>query len=104
MMGIAFTPSLVVACLLWAVIGVAAGYGNVTVVTLTQKNVAPEMIGRFMSLAVLAEIGLAPISNALAGALADVNVTVMFVLAGGLLSLTAFVALMNPRLRVPDLT
>ena len=38
----------------------------------------------------------------LAGALADLNVTLMFVLAGDLLTLIALAALANPRLRVPE--
>jgi len=38
------------------------------------------------------EVGLTPVSNALAGLLADRNVTALFVLAGALLTVTALVS------------
>jgi hypothetical protein len=50
----------------------------------------------------LAEVGLTPISNALAGVLADVSVTTLFVLAGGLLTLTALLAASNRNLRAGE--
>jgi hypothetical protein len=55
-----------------------------------------------MSVIVLAEVGLGPISNALAGILADLNLTVLFVLAGGLLTLTAVLAATNPDVRAAE--
>jgi MFS family permease len=100
MIGVAVASSLIAACALWILIGFGAGFGNVTVITLTQKRVSKEMMGRFMSLVVLAEVGLTPVSNALAGVLADVNVTALFVLAGGLLTLTALTAATNRDLRL----
>jgi MFS family permease len=99
MIGVAHAPTLPIACGLWLLIGFGAGFGNVTVITLTQTLVTKDMMGRFMSLVVLAEVGLTPVSNALAGLIADVNVTALFVLAGGLLSLTALLALTNRDLR-----
>ena len=99
MMGVGYAPVLIIACGLFALIGFCAGFGNVNVITLTQKNTTKEMLGRVMSLIVLAEVGLAPISNALAGVLADLNVTALFVLAGGLLMLTSALACMNRDLR-----
>jgi MFS family permease len=98
--GVAHAAALATACVLLVLIGVGAGFGNVNVVTLTQKNVSKAMMGRVMSLIVLAEVGLTPVSNALAGALADWNVTLMFVLAGGLLTLTTLLALLVPEVRV----
>ncbi len=99
MIGVAHTPSLVIACGLFVLIGFGAGFGNVNVITLTQKSVSKDMMGRFMSLIVLAEVGLIPISNALAGILADINVTMMFVVAGALLTTTALLAATNPAMR-----
>lgn len=95
MIGVAYAPTLIIACGLWVLIGFGAGFGNVTVITLTQKLVTKDMMGRFMSLVVLAEVGLSPISNALAGMLADINVTAMFVGAGLLLTITALTAAAN---------
>jgi MFS family permease len=99
MIGVAYAPTLPIACGLWLLIGLGAGFGNVTVITLTQTLVSKDMMGRFMSLIVLAEVGLTPVSNALAGLIADVNVTALFVLAGCLLSVTALLALTNRELR-----
>ncbi len=103
MMGIGFAPTLIMACGLLLLIGCGAGFGNVTVITMTQKRVSKDMMGRFMSLIVLAEIGLTPISNGIAGLIADFNVTTLFVLAGGLLALTGMAAAMNRDLRSAEL-
>jgi predicted MFS family arabinose efflux permease len=99
LVGVAHAAALATACVLLVLIGVGAGFGNVNVVTLTQKNVSKAMMGRVMSLIVLAEVGLTPVSNALAGVLADWSVTLMFVLAGGLLTLTTLLALLVPEVR-----
>jgi hypothetical protein len=98
--GIAFSQSLFVVCALWGLIGLGAGFGNVSVITITQKRVSKDMMGRFMSLIVLAEVGLVPISNAVAGMFADWNVTALFVMSGILLSATALLAVMNPNMRL----
>ena len=57
------------------------------------------MLGRFMSLIGLTEVGLTPLSNALAGVLADWNVTALFVVAGVLLSCITLLAATNSTLR-----
>ena len=102
LIGIAYAQTLVVACGLYLLIGIGAGFGNVNVITMTQKYVDKAMIGRVMSLIVLAEVGLKPISNAVAGILGDLNVTVLFVLAGGLLTLVALLATTNPEMRAVE--
>jgi MFS family permease len=96
MVGLAQASTLVMACGLLALMGMGAGFGNVTLITLTQKRVARDKLGRFMSLIALAEVGLTPISNALAGVMADLNVTAMYILAGGLLTLISLLAVANP--------
>jgi hypothetical protein len=99
MVGIGCVSSLVLACSLWLLTGFGAGFGSLNLITLTQKRVARPMMGRFMSLMALTEVGLTPMSNALAGLLADWNVTALFVLAGALLTVTALLAAMNANLR-----
>jgi hypothetical protein len=99
MVGIGYAASLVLACGLWLLTGFGAGFGSLNLITLTQKRVAKPMMGRFMSLIALTEVGFTPISNALAGLLADWNVTALFVLAGALLTVTALLAAMNGNLR-----
>ena len=99
MVGIGYAPTLLLACALWLPIGFGAGFGSINFITLTQKRVAKDMLGRFMSLIVLTEVGLTPISNALAGVLADWNVTALFVGAGTLLSGITLLAAMSDTLR-----
>ena len=99
MVGIAYSSTLAVTCILWLLIGFGAGFGSLNLITMTQKQVTKPMMGRFMSLIALTEVGLTPISNALAGMLADLNVTALFVLAGVLLTATALVAATNGDLR-----
>ncbi|MBN1967150.1 MAG: MFS transporter [Anaerolineae bacterium] len=103
MVGIAFSQSLVLTCGLWLLIGCTAGFGSINFVTLTQKRVSKPMIGRFMSLIALAEVGLAPLSNAIAGVVADVNVTALFIGAGLLLTTTCLLAISNRTVREGDM-
>ena len=99
MIGIGYASSLAITCILWLLTGFGAGFGSLNMITMTQKRVAKPMMGRFMSLIALTEVGFTPISNALAGLLADWNVTALFVLAGALLTVTALLAAMNGNLR-----
>ena len=99
MVGIAYAPTLIHACVLWLFTGFGAGFGSLNFITLTQKRVARDMLGRFMSLIGLTEVGLTPISNALAGMLADWNVSALFVMARMLLSCIALLAATNSTLR-----
>lgn len=102
MIGIGCAPTLLAACVLWVLIGCGAGFANVHVITITQQRVSPDMLGRFMSVIALAEVGMAPMSNAFAGMLAHWSVTGLFVLAGGLLALVATLASFNPDLRASE--
>lgn len=77
-----------------AVLGVATGFMNVMMFTWRQTRTAEAMIGRVMSLAALASVGLLPVSLAASGALASINVTLLFVVAGG-------VTLLEPSVQRP---
>ena len=99
MIGIGCTSYLPITCILWLLTGLGAGFGSLNFITLTQRRVAKPLMGRFMSLIALTEVGFVPISNALAGILADWNVTALFVLAGALLAVIALLAAMNGNLR-----
>jgi MFS family permease len=102
MIGIGYSSSLAITCILWLLTGFGAGFGSLNLITMTQKRVAKPMMGRFMSLIALTEVGCTPISNALAGLLADWNVTALFVLAGALLTVTALLAAMNGNIRLSE--
>ena len=84
---IGLTSTLYFAAGVALVMGVANGYANINLITWLQWKVAPEMTGRVMSLVMFAAVGLNPISNALAGALIGLNLTVLLVGAGMLMTI-----------------
>jgi MFS family permease len=86
--GIGLFPNFPTVCVLLGVIGIAGGYVNVMVTTWLQTRTAQAMMGRVMSLMSLSSVGLAPLSLAASGILAQHSVSVLFVCAGGLMLLT----------------
>jgi len=79
--------------------GIANGYANIMLITWLQQKVVPEMIGRVMSLVMFAAIGLNPVSNALAGMLIGLNITVLLVCAGLLMTTFTLSAAFSPAVR-----
>jgi len=84
--------SLIPAALVLALAGIATGLINTYGIAWLQRRTDPAMQGRVMSLVMMASIGLVPISLAASGAIADVNPTVLFLIAGGLILLASAVA------------
>jgi MFS family permease len=85
--GVALMPlfaSTVVVAIIALVMGAAAGYQRMILFTWLQKRIPQELMGRVMSLLFFCSIGLAPISNALAGAILQINLNGLFI-GGGLL-------------------
>ena len=80
-------PSLAPAALLMGLSGIATGVVNTYGVSWLQRRTDPAMQGRVMSLVMLASMGLTPIAYAVSGTIADVNPTLLFVLAGVLMLL-----------------
>ena len=75
------------------VMGVLNGYLGILLITGLQRNTPKEMLGRLMSMVVLASMGLVPLSQAVSGAILRWNVPALFLGAGGLLLIcTAFLA------------
>jgi MFS family permease len=87
-----FLSSLILGAVAMGLAGIATGVVNTYGISWLQRRVDPEMQGRVMSLVMLASMGLTPIAYAASGAIADVNVTVLFVACGGLILLTAAAA------------
>ena len=75
------------------VMGLAIGYLNVIGVSWLQARVEVAMLGRVMSLVLVAGFGITPLSTAIAGALIDVNATALFVGSGLLVVATGLAAL-----------
>lgn len=76
-------PSVAVALLVTVPAGFAGGLINLLLISWLQAGVEAAMLGRVMSLVMLASVGLAPISLALAGLLVD-GAVLLFVGAGGI--------------------
>jgi MFS family permease len=86
---VGFIPTLLPAAVVIGVATIAPGMANTLGITWLQRRTASEMQGRVMSLVMLASVGLVPVAYALAGAIAQVNPTLLFVAAGGLMLATA---------------
>jgi len=80
-------PSLPPAALVMGVSGIATGVVNTYGISWLQRRTDPAMQGRVMSLVMLASMGLTPIAYAVSGAIAQVNVTLLFAIAGGMMLL-----------------
>lgn len=91
--------SLPAAALVGLFMGIGIGYVNVMASGTMQKRVAPEMMGRVMSLMMLASFGMGPISNTIVGFLVDVNLNTMFLGAGVLLVVISALSLTNREVR-----
>jgi hypothetical protein len=89
MVAVGVMPSLVPAALLMAVTGVGTGVVNTYGVSWLQRRTDPAMQGRVMSLVMLASMGLTPVAYAASGAIAQVNPTYLFLIAGGMILLCA---------------
>jgi hypothetical protein len=89
MIAVGAMPALVPAAFLMAVTGVGTGVINTYGVSWLQRRTDPAMQGRVMSLVMLASMGLLPVSYAVSGAIADINPTLLFLIAGGMILLCA---------------
>jgi MFS family permease len=77
------------------ILGVLNGYLGILLITGLQRNTPKEMMGRLMSMILLASMGLMPLSQAISGAILKWNVTMLFLGAGVLLFICTLY-LLNP--------
>ena len=82
-------PSLGPAALAMGLCGVATGVVNTYGVSWLQRRTDPAMQGRVMAIVMLASMGLTPVAYAASGTIAEVNPTLLFLIAGGLMLLCA---------------
>lgn len=95
----AFATNTWTAAILMAFGGVGSGIFNVVGISWLQRRTDPSMMGRVMSIIVMSSVGLQPISNAIAGLLVDVNISVMFAAAGVFILAGAIITALNAKLR-----
>ena len=80
--------------------GATAGLGNVVAVTLLQHWAPARLLGRVMSIVMLASVGTFPVSVALAGLIIhQTGPSPFFPVAGAVLAATVVLALAQPRFR-----
>jgi len=85
-----------------ALLGLADGFLSVRLVTYLQRRTPPELLGRIMSLILFANIGLAPLSQAVAGALSRYTIDGLFIGAGVALLCVAGWLATQPFVRIVD--
>jgi MFS family permease len=93
-MGLA--PTMVTASIAAIITGAATGFANIVMLTWLQRRITKDMMGCVMSLLGLAAFGLTPISAALSGVVASINLTALFVICGVGLVLTSVASLSSP--------
>ena len=81
------------------VIGVAGGYTDIMFTSWLQARTPQRVMGRVMSLLMIASIGLSPLSNAVSGALIKLSLEWVFVGAGALLTLLCLSAGLSREVR-----
>jgi hypothetical protein len=79
-------------------LGLGNGYVTIILFTSIQTRAPKTMLGRIMSLLMLSSIGLVPVSQAISGAVSTLNLTLLFVLAGGLIVLVTIWTAFQPAL------
>ena len=91
---LAFITSVWVGMSLLALLGIGDGYVAIVMMTLVQRTTPTAMLGRVMSVVMLAMLGLTPVSQALAGAIIKLGPDVLFVGCGaGMLAVAAVAGL-----------
>jgi len=85
----------------WMMLGLGIGNGYISIMMFTQVQTRTprEMLGRMMSMIMLSNVGLAPLSQAVAGAVSKWSLTGLFTAAGLLLLVLACWAALQPELK-----
>jgi hypothetical protein len=79
-------------------LGLGTGYITIILFTWIQTRTPKTMLGRIMSLLMLASAGLLPVSQAIAGVVSTWNLTLLFIAAGGLIVLMTGWTALQPAL------
>lgn len=95
-------PNVVLACVVIGAIGMGSGFINVILIAWLQARTEANMLGRVMSMVMLASLGLAPISYVLAGALVDLHAALVFAVAGAIVLTAMLLSAANQTVRDID--
>jgi len=94
-----FVTSTLVAAVFIAASGVALAFGNLHGMTWAQSRIAPELMGRVMSVMIMGSIGLVPVSMLVAGAAVQVSLDGMLIVAGIGMAVVCLGTLLHPAVR-----
>ena len=100
MLGLA--KSVVTASIVFGLIGLCGGMANIIILAWMQSRTEFSMLGRVMALVMFTVSVVEPLSLALAGLMADVNLTLMFAGAGGVMLVTSVLSLVSHTMRTSD--
>ena len=84
MPALALASHVGVALAITIAIGLVSGYISVAALAAIQRHVEPGLMGRVLSVFQFASVGLAPLSLAVAGVLAQTSLLLLFAVSGGL--------------------
>jgi MFS family permease len=96
---VGFITSTWLGCLVMAILGIFNGFLAITLITMLQKITPMAMMGRLMSLVMLAGVGLVPVSQALSGFFMKYGVGNLFAACGVIIIAMAAAALLVPEIR-----
>jgi MFS family permease len=96
---LAFVDSTLVAALVAAVSGATLGFGNLLGMSWIQARVPKQLMGRVMSLLMVASMGLVPVSELVAGVFVQISLTGLLVAAGLGMAAVSVAALGSARIR-----
>jgi MFS family permease len=82
---IGLAPSVAVVTAIALFMGLGVGFINVIVISWIQQRTDPAVLGRVMSIVMLGSVGLAPLSLVVTGLLIDIQPTLVYLGAGGIL-------------------
>jgi MFS family permease len=102
MVAIGFLHHVWTIAVILAVIGLGSGLVSVHLQAWFQARVERGLLGRVLSVLMFAAVGLIPFSYVLAGALVEINLTLMFAVSGAILLLVTAVAATNRAVRAID--
>ncbi|MGW2858786.1 MFS transporter [Streptomyces sp. NPDC001205] len=99
MAGLAVVTDLVAATAVVSLIGVGSGFLGVVIVATLQERVPRRLLGRVLSLVVLATVAFDPFSYVLAGVLLPYGTTTLFLLCGSAVLACAVLVAASPAIR-----
>jgi MFS family permease len=100
--GLGVAGSVLWAGVLLGLIGIGGGLANLTILAMLQSETERRMLGRVMGLLMFGSSVLEPLSFALAGVMADINLTILFIAGGALMLATCLLSLTGRGLLTSD--